>query len=91
MSNQAISPSAGLTTDQIDRILNQMADSFGPQLRSPIWHSPSEESLDYEDVTFPSSDGVPLEGWFIPAVGSNRLTIANHPMGFSRSGIAMSP
>jgi hypothetical protein len=85
--NQAISRAAGLTTDQVDRILNQMADSFGQQLRSPIWHSPSEESLDYEDVTFPSSDGVPLEGWFIPAVGSNKLIIANHPMGFSRSGI----
>ena len=43
MPNQAISPAAGPTADQIDRILNQMADSFGQQLRSPIWHSPSEE------------------------------------------------
>jgi hypothetical protein len=87
MPTQAISPAAGLTADQIDRILNQMADSFGQQLRSPIWHSPSEATLDYEDVTFPSLDGVPLEGWFIPASGSNKLIIANHPMGFSRSGI----
>src|SRR5580700_9460964 len=87
MPTQAISPAAGLTADQIDRILNQMADSFGQQLRSPIWHSPSEASLDYEDVTFPSLDGVPLEGWFIPAHGSNKIIIANHPMGFSRSGI----
>jgi hypothetical protein len=66
MPNQLISPAAGLTADQIDRILNQMADSFGQQLRSPIWHSPSEASLDFEDVTFPSLDEVPLEG-FIPA------------------------
>ena len=44
-----------------------MADSFGQQLRSPIMHAPTEEGLDYEDVTFPSLDGVPLEGWFIPA------------------------
>jgi uncharacterized protein len=87
MPNQAISPAAGPTADQIDSILNQMADSFGQQLRSPIWHSPSEATLDYEDVTFPSLDGVPLEGWFIPASGSNKLVIANHPMGFSRSGI----
>ena len=87
MPNQAISPVAGLTADQIDRLLNQMADSFGQQLRSPIWHLPSEANLDYEDVTFPSLDGVPLEGWFIPASGSNKLIIANHPMGFSRSGI----
>ena len=64
-----------------------MADSFSQQLRSPILHSPSEENLDYEDVTFLSLDDVPLEGWFIPAAGSNKLIIANHPMGFSRSGI----
>ena len=64
-----------------------MADSFGQQLRSPILHWPSEQDLDYEDVTFPALDGVPLEGWFIPARGSDKLIIANHPMGFSRSGI----
>jgi hypothetical protein len=67
MHSQLISTTAGLTADQIDRILNQMADSFGQQLRSPIWHSPSEASLGYEDVTFPSLDGVPLEGCFIPS------------------------
>jgi uncharacterized protein len=37
--------------------------------------------------TFLSLDDVPLEGWYIPAAGSNKLIIANHPMGFSRSGI----
>ena len=87
MPSRTISDTAGLTDDQIDRVLNQMADSFSQQLRSPILHSPSEENLDYEDVTFLSLDDVPLEGWFIPAAGSNKLIIANHPMGFSRSGI----
>jgi hypothetical protein len=76
-----------LTEDQIDHILQAMADSFGQQLRSPIMHSQSEQGLEYEDVTFPALDGVPLEGWFIPAAGSDKLIIANHPMGFSRSGI----
>lgn len=87
MPNTTVSEWVDLANDQIERVLNQMADSFGQQLRSPIWHSPSEESLIYEDVTFPSLDGVPLEGWFIPANGSDKLIIANHPMGFSRSGI----
>ena len=41
----------------------------------------------YEEVTFQALDDVPLEGWFIPATGSQKLIIANHPMGFSRSGI----
>jgi uncharacterized protein len=76
-----------LTGDQIDRIVQAMADSFGQQLRSPILHTPAERRLDYQDVTFPALDGVPLEGWFIPAAGSDTLIIANHPMGFSRSGI----
>jgi hypothetical protein len=30
---------------------------------------------------------VPIEAWFIPAAGSSKLIIANHPLGFSRSGI----
>jgi hypothetical protein len=76
-----------LTGEQIDHILQAMADSFGQQLRSPILHWPSEQDLEYEDVTFPALDGVPLEGWFIPSAGSDKLIIANHPMGFSRSGI----
>src|ERR1700734_1760191 len=76
-----------LTEEQIDRLLHRMADSFAQQLRAPILHSPAEHGLDYEDVTFPAVDGVPLEGWFIPAAGSNKLIVANHPMGFSRAGI----
>jgi uncharacterized protein len=85
MSEEHLAPA--LTEEQIDHILQAMADSFGQQLRSPILHRPSEHGLKYEDVTFPALDGVPLEGWFIPAAGSDKLIIANHPMGFSRSGI----
>jgi len=87
MSLTVIGTSSDLTEQQVEHILQTMADSFAQQLRSPILHSPSEVNLDYEDVTFSSLDGVPLEGWFIPAEGSNRVIVANHPMGFSRSGI----
>ncbi|MER5436739.1 alpha/beta hydrolase [Streptomyces sp. NPDC002588] len=45
--------------------------------RAPLLRRPSELGLAYEDVTFPSMDGVPLEGWFIPA-DSDRLIIHNH-------------
>lgn len=79
--------STALTDEQIDRILQGIVDGFGQQRRSPVLHSPSEAGLDYEDVTFPARDGTPLEGWFIPAAGSDRLIIANHPMGFTRSGM----
>src|SRR4029077_4949484 len=47
----------------------------------------SEHGLEYEDITFPARDGLPVEGWFIPAPGSSKLIICNHPLGFSRSGI----
>jgi hypothetical protein len=73
-----------LTEEQIDHLLQGMADSFAQQLRAPILHSPGEHGLDYEDVTFPAVDGVPLEGWFIPAAGSHKLRqrpagAAGHP------------
>src|SRR5690348_13642942 len=77
---------ADLTEEQIEHILQGMADSLGQLLRSPVLHKPSEEDLAYEDITFQAHDGVSLEGWFIPAKGSNKLIIVNHPMGFSRSG-----
>ena len=76
-----------LSNDQINDVVQHCADRFGQPQRSPVLHSPLEQNLDYEDITFPSLDGVPLEGWFIPVAGSNKLIIANHPMGFSRSGI----
>ena len=73
--------------EQIDHVLEQMAAGYGHQARSPIMHRPSEQGLAYEDVTFPALDGVPLEGWYIPAPGSSKLIIVNHPRGFSRSGM----
>ena len=72
--------------DDVAAILDEFADSFVGPARAPVLHRPAEHGLDYESVTFPASDGVPLEGWFIPADGSDKLLIANHPMGFSRSG-----
>jgi hypothetical protein len=73
--------------EEADEALRRFADGFSWLRRAPVLHSPSEHGLEYEDVTFPARDGVPLEGWFIPAPGSGKLIIANHPMGFSRSGM----
>ncbi|GAC66859.1 alpha/beta hydrolase family protein [Gordonia soli] len=53
--------------------------------RAPVLRRPDEVGLDYEDVTFPSQDGVPLEGWFIPA-DSDRLVIHNHFLPGNRYG-----
>ncbi|HEV3280666.1 MAG TPA: hypothetical protein VG032_03590 [Acidimicrobiales bacterium] len=72
---------------ETNEALQRFLDGFASPPRSPVFHSPSEHDLDYKDVTFLATDGVPLEAWFIPARGSNKLIIANHPLGFSRSGI----
>jgi len=87
MPEEADSTAPTLTEEQIDHVLQALADGYGQQARSPILHVPSERGLHYEEVTFPSADGVPLEGCYIPAPGSDRLVIANHPRGFSRSGM----
>jgi uncharacterized protein len=77
-----------MTEEEIDQLLAEVSDGFATleRRRAPVLHRPDEAGLDYDDVTFPAWDGVPLEGWFIPAPGSGKLIIANHPMGFSRSG-----
>jgi uncharacterized protein len=76
-----------LTQEQGDEALQRFADGFSSNLRAPVLRSPADHGLEYEDVTFPAHDGVPLEGWFIPAPGSSKLIIANHPFSFSRSGL----
>lgn len=73
--------------EAIDHILEMMSDAFNQLPRSPILHKPAEEGLAYEEITFLSSDGTPLEGWFIPREGSDKIIISNHPMGFTRSGL----
>jgi uncharacterized protein len=73
--------------EQSDAALQRFTDGFSSPPRSPVLHWPSEHGLEYEDVTFPARDGAPIEAWFIPAPGSSKLIIANHPLGFSRSGI----
>lgn len=73
--------------EQIDTILQSIADGFRLWPRAPLLHWPDEEGLEYENVFFPSEDGVPLEGWYIPKRGSDKIIIANHPRWFNRAGL----
>lgn len=75
-----------MSVDKSDQLIEGWAKSLHFIPRSPILRRPEDYGLKYEDVFFPSYDGVPLEGWFIPCEGSQKLIIANHPMGFSRAG-----
>jgi hypothetical protein len=72
--------------EQIANRLKNIAHGWAYPNRSPVLRTPADEGLAYEDVTFPSQDGVPLEAWFIPCAGSDRLVIVNHPMMFNRYG-----
>ena len=45
--------------------------------KSPVFESPEKYGLDYEDVTFDSSDGVTLSGWLVKG-GKNKVIIQSH-------------
>lgn len=75
-----------MSEERIAEVLKGIADGFRNQLRAPILSTPADHNLKFEAVTFPSQDGVPLEAWFIPRIGSDKLIIVNHPRGFNRYG-----
>ena len=55
---------------KIDETLQRFADGFSYLRRSPILHTPAEDGVEFEDVSFPALDGVPLEAWYIAATGT---------------------
>lgn len=69
-------------------IIKAIAEGFARPIRSPILRTPGDAGLAYENITFPSQDGTPLEAWFMPCEGSSRLIVANHPLSFNRYGFA---
>jgi fermentation-respiration switch protein FrsA (DUF1100 family) len=46
-------------------------------------HSPAEDGLDFEEVTFDATDALTLHGWWIPATGSDRAVVIMHGHGGS--------
>src|SRR5215469_3214976 len=61
------------------------SDWWAAGRRAPVLRRPGEVGLEYEEVVFPSMDGVPLEGWLIPA-DSDKLIIHNHFLPGNRYG-----
>ncbi|RCK65173.1 hypothetical protein Cantr_00899 [Candida viswanathii] len=74
-----------LTAEQVAKYQG-LGQFFVKGLRTPVLRRPDSVGLTYEDVFFPSYDGVRLEGWFIPKEGSNKLIICNHFMPGNRYG-----
>ncbi len=61
--------------------------------RQPLWCTPDDMGLPYENVDFPARDSVRLSGWFIPAAhaadgGSTATVILVHGWGWNRLGDA---
>jgi len=84
----ATAPAAADRPDErLDALLSAIADGFSTSQRSPVLRTPAEHGLPFQHVIFPSEDGTPLEGWFVPAEGSDTVVIINHPRWFSRSGL----
>ena len=57
--------------------------------RQPIVTTPQEYGMDYEKITFESTDGLKIKGWYIPAPPNgtpNRVIVITHPMPFNRHG-----
>ena len=69
----------------LEQLVDQYAQMFATGVRTPVLKRPDDYGMDYEEVSFPSKDGVPLEGWLIPG-DSDRLLIINHPMTCNRYG-----
>ncbi|MFO1152952.1 MAG: alpha/beta hydrolase [Rhodospirillales bacterium] len=58
-------------------------------LRSVLHKTPDDYAMTgWKDIYFPSDDGTPLEGWYIPAKGgeSDKLVIFNHALPMCRAG-----
>jgi hypothetical protein len=70
----------------LDSFLDMWVTGTTAGRRAPVLRRPGEVGLDFEEVTFPSMDGVALEGWFIPAK-SDKLIIHNHFLRGDRMGI----
>lgn len=56
-----------------------ISDMMVKGFQSPVFGSPSQHNLEFEDVEFPTSDGVVLRGWLInPNTTSNKIIIQSH-------------
>lgn len=55
-----------LTRDVRTQAIKALAAGYGTLLRSPLLKNPGDYGLEYENITFSSLDGTPLEAWWIP-------------------------
>ncbi len=64
-----------ITDTKNTEAIEEMAEMMAHSLRSPVMRTPDQYGMDYEDIFFQATDGVTIEGWFIPAKNSKKLII----------------
>jgi pimeloyl-ACP methyl ester carboxylesterase len=77
------------TTSEEDYAKVKAVANIVRPLRSIIHKTPDDHGMtEWRDIYFPSDDGTPLEGWYIPAKGgqSDKLVIFNHALPMCRAG-----
>nr|WP_313093357.1 alpha/beta hydrolase [Moraxella sp. CTOTU48268] len=85
VAGNAAQATVSAVVNKLHPVIESYAQLFKTGVRTPVLRRPDEYGMDYEEMYFPSDDGVPLEAWFIPA-DSNKLLIVNHPMTCNRYG-----
>ncbi len=76
-----------MEAEQRIEFFNMVARGMAIPPRTPILRKPDEMGLDFEEVTFPATDGLELKAWYIPS-SSNNLIICNHFSPANRYGYA---
>jgi dienelactone hydrolase len=82
---------AGLAAGLTAAIVALFARRMIAPARQPLWCSPGDMGLPFENIHFPARDSVRLSGWFIPAArseGGNATIILLHGWAWNRLGDA---
>ena len=82
----------GFTAGLVTAIAALFAQRLIRPLRQPLWGTPANLDMPYENIAFPANDGVRLDGWFIPALPDSprqgATLILVHGWGWNRLGEA---
>lgn len=63
---------------ELEAFVDGYVGLFSTGVRTPVLERPSDYGMEFEDLSFPSMDGVPLDAWFIPT-DSDKLLIITTP------------
>ena len=63
-----------------------IATRLSTPVRQPTEQTPSDEDLDFQEVGFKSTDGLNLEGWWVPGDEPSRAVVLVHGLEGNKSG-----